>query len=713
MRYTKVVAIVMCWLSLGLADSNFPLNQPFSDYSAQNSGKTGIIEMPNARVMDDWRIRLNYHYNKPFDYFGLAISPLPRLETNFRITKIKTIYGFSAADGYGSYKDKAIDLKFLLSKEDELLPAVAIGFDDITGTGLYASKYLVLSKRRDFVDLSMGYALGRMGGEDLSKYYGKHSKDSSFDFIKSTQVSGGSFFYGAEFHINPDLSFKIERSTIDYNLDKKNAFHKNSGISEPKNKFNFGFSYNLDSQSNIAINFERGNSIAIGYRLSFGFERQGLYYLQDDPKWRANENVKEFYKTLDNHDLAKKLAYEVSAEKLSNVDVKLKENRVWVGIENPTYDTDSKAMGRAADVVDEVAPKKIEKLYITLKNRNIEHSVAKINRQDVKYIKNGIISSKQELDEALEFSNEVKLNYEEFLGSDSSLDGESEVVGSKYINFIHRPHLQTFLNAKDNPLVYRFTWLVGTRANLWDGMQFRTRFRIPIASSMNKIVDKTLEPEGSATRTDVLQYQQYKKVQLNDLTLDQVVPFVYNSYARASVGYFEAAYAGYSLEWYKPIDGGRFGIGLEYTDVRKRKVDDMLALKKQKFDTKFVNLYANLFPELGIWASLKLGEFLAGDKGGKLTFARTYKGYTVGAYIAKTDTSIFTSSENRDYIDKGIFVSVPLSLFTHRKSKGTLGYGLSAWTRDVAQSVAQPNSLVGSPYGNIYSIKQNLEDFKE
>jgi hypothetical protein len=194
----RSISIVLC-IALSLhAEITIPPNQKHNDYSAQDSGKTGLIEMPNARVLDDWSIRPHVYYNNAFMYYGVSIAPLPRLEVNLRMTQVNGVPGFGDSEGYGDYKDKAIDLKFLISKEDTFLPAVAIGFDDIHGTGLYSSKYLVATKRFDFVELSGGYALGRMGGEDLRKYGANNSDDRGINFLTSTQFGGGGVFGGAE-----------------------------------------------------------------------------------------------------------------------------------------------------------------------------------------------------------------------------------------------------------------------------------------------------------------------------------------------------------------------------------------------------------------------------------------------------------------------------------------------------------------------------------
>jgi len=63
------------------------------------------------------------------------------------------------------------------------------------------------------------------------------------------------------------------------------------------------------------------------------------------------------------------------------------------------------------------------------------------------------------------------------------------------------------------------------------------------------------------------------------------------------------------------------------------------------------------------------------------------RGVTLSAWYGATGTSMFTDSFNRGYHDKGISVDIPIRLFTGHDSKTAYRYGLSPWTRDVAQDI--------------------------
>jgi hypothetical protein len=165
--------------------------------SANYTGNTGVFETPNARLMSDWSMRMFINRDLPFTYYGLAITPLPFLEVNYHMTQIDGIAGFSDSDGYGDYKDKSLSLKLLLNKESDFLPSIVLGGEDIWGTGLYTSKYFTMSKNISYFDLTVGYAKGRLGGQQVSSIGASNSgsaENNAFSFMKELDWGGGKPF---------------------------------------------------------------------------------------------------------------------------------------------------------------------------------------------------------------------------------------------------------------------------------------------------------------------------------------------------------------------------------------------------------------------------------------------------------------------------------------------------------------------------------------
>ena len=84
----------------------------------------------------------------PFDWF----------EASFQYTDVNN-YLYSPYKEFGggqSYKDKGFDAKFRILKESTWTPAVALGFRDLGGTGLFSSEFIVATKRIRNIDLSIG-----------------------------------------------------------------------------------------------------------------------------------------------------------------------------------------------------------------------------------------------------------------------------------------------------------------------------------------------------------------------------------------------------------------------------------------------------------------------------------------------------------------------------------------------------------------------------
>ncbi len=59
--------------------------------------------------------------------------------------------------------DRSFDIKIRLWEENDWRPALAIGIQDIAGTGIYGGEYLVASKRFWDFDISLGVGWGRLG----------------------------------------------------------------------------------------------------------------------------------------------------------------------------------------------------------------------------------------------------------------------------------------------------------------------------------------------------------------------------------------------------------------------------------------------------------------------------------------------------------------------------------------------------------------------
>ena len=108
----------------------FPWDAPFNN--AANWGGTGLMETPNARILEDGVIRAGVAQALPYRWWYGGMGVFPGLEFSGRLTQITNIPSGLGPD-YGSNKDKAFDFKYQIFPESKWFPALAFGFQDIIG----------------------------------------------------------------------------------------------------------------------------------------------------------------------------------------------------------------------------------------------------------------------------------------------------------------------------------------------------------------------------------------------------------------------------------------------------------------------------------------------------------------------------------------------------------------------------------------------------
>ena len=148
-------------------------------------GFTGLINTPNAEVIDDGEVE--FQFSNQVDAFRIRhekdkytaenyfvnIGLMPNLEFSGRLANIeykdKQNHSFPFLD-----RDLSGSVKYQLPIYHEYLPHIAIGAQDIGGTGYrYKSKFIVMTQAYAFMQGSVGYGFssnhldGRFGGLEV------------------------------------------------------------------------------------------------------------------------------------------------------------------------------------------------------------------------------------------------------------------------------------------------------------------------------------------------------------------------------------------------------------------------------------------------------------------------------------------------------------------------------------------------------------------
>jgi hypothetical protein len=235
-------------------------------------GSRGLIGTPTARMAPDGELSAGASFLKNNQHYNLAFQVLPWLEASFRYSGLQHFN-----PDYPVYYDRAFGLKARLWDEDGDLPAVAIGIDDIVGTGVYSGEYIVASKRFGDIDTSLGLGWGRRGSTALFKnplavVFPSFNNRTSY-LAQAGGADFGAFFHGhdvglfggAVWHTPLDgLSAIVEYDSDTYALEKAN------GNLSPRSQVNYGLSYDLSEQTSLGLDWLYGTTLAGS--LSFKFD---------------------------------------------------------------------------------------------------------------------------------------------------------------------------------------------------------------------------------------------------------------------------------------------------------------------------------------------------------------------------------------------------------------------------------------------------------
>lgn len=237
-----------------------------------NYGSVGMIDMPSARMAPDGDVSAGVSYFQNTQRYDLGFEALPWLETDIRYSGLADFH-----EGYPVYWDRSFAIKARVWQESDILPAVALGIDDLVGTGVYSGEYLVASKQFGNFDASLGIGWGRLGSTDLFKnplgsiFHSFAKPRAAFD----ASTTAGSTLFSSFFH-GPysglfggivwhtpikNLSVIAEYSSDAYTIESQ------TGNFTPRTQLNYGLSYRVSNSVALGLDWLYGRSV--GGNLTF------------------------------------------------------------------------------------------------------------------------------------------------------------------------------------------------------------------------------------------------------------------------------------------------------------------------------------------------------------------------------------------------------------------------------------------------------------
>mgnify|MGYP003330645798 CR=1 FL=1 len=160
---TRQIIIILCFF-IGSCPL-ISIGQNHSDRYSQNAyGGIGLIETPTARFSQEGELLFGISSEKPYNRLFAKMQFFPWMEAVLRYTE--GTYTPYYKGNSQTWKDKGLDAKFRLYENLEQDLSIALGLNDLGGTGAFSGEYIVASKTLDNFDISFGLGWGRLSGLD-------------------------------------------------------------------------------------------------------------------------------------------------------------------------------------------------------------------------------------------------------------------------------------------------------------------------------------------------------------------------------------------------------------------------------------------------------------------------------------------------------------------------------------------------------------------
>ncbi len=349
--------------------------------------------------------------------------------------------------------------------------------------------------------------------------------------------------------------------------------------------------------------------------------------------------------------------------------------------------SEAQRLGRAARVLANSVPEPVEKLTLVVRNGPTESYRVTLNRRDLEMAANFQGSVEEVWRRAL-------IEKPRTTGIPDDAIRNSTVYPRTLWTF--GPRTRQHIGGPDQFMLYQFWAALNVNIALAPGLGVSAGVGKNLYHNFDKIKLKS-DSSLPHVRSDIKDYLQQGVDNLVQLQASYIFMPFEDIYFRASAGYFEEMYGGFSGEFlYHPFDS-RFAFGVDINRVWKREFRQRFGFQEYRVNTGHFNLYYN-FPFYNLLGEVNIGQYLAGDRGVTYNFSRLFDtGVRVGAWATFTNVSAAQFGEGS--FDKGIFVSIPFSVFLPISTTAHGNFGFRPLTRDGGQRVGVR--------GRLYDVSAN------
>ncbi len=702
-KSTPVFILSFLFLSISLPAQYNDYAYLYRGPSFSNYGTLGLINAPNARFHKEGTIAFNWSHNQPYLRGSLIMYPFDWFEASYQYTDVNNyLYSpYKEFSGGQSFKDKSFDAKFRLLKEKSFIPALAIGFRDFAGTGVFSSEYIVASKGTKNIDFSIGMGWGGLSGgiktknpliglNDRFKIREYTEGGQGGEFSPDSYFSGSAGIFGGFEYVFPfvkGLTFSAEYDPINYEVEGLKKLEKIDS------KWNFALKYPLTNGIRLRLGVTRGNTLNFSFSYNQNFSKRDPYKIKNDPP-----------KKIENSDAIRRLitddkerTYKAALLYLKRNDIALQtanieDNKLQVTYSQSKFFEKTRSLGRTADVLNQIIPDYIEHFEITLLNADIPMFTAEFPRESFARFQ------KQKMHDPL--LSDIDLYRKPNPRKTHEFQPPPDLPS---IKTRFAPSMQNQVGGPDG------FWFGQIDLSLDVEIAFARNINVSGVASVNvwnnmdelKLKSSSVLPH---VRTDINEYlkNSRNKPYISNLQANYFFSPFGDIYGKLSAGLLEQMFGGYGFEiLYKPFDG-IWGIGAEAWRVKQRDFEGGFGFQDYETTTGHLSFYLRE-PRTGLFLALSGGRYLAEDSGFSFDLSRQFKsGMNLGAFFSLTDISKEEFGEGS--FDKGFYFNIPVQMFFKNYQNEQTSFSFRPITRDGA-------ARLGHDF-NVWSITTAAERWK-
>ena len=574
--------------------------------------------MPSARIYDEATHGVTLYSGDPDTKLTFTSSPFNWLEASFFYSNIDGLnYCIFEYDPVCNqdYKDKGFNFK-LKVKEEGAFPAIAIGINDLGGTGYYGSEYIVASYGINNLDLHFGLGWGALNGSKNNFKNPLGYLSDRFNNRPDTEADVGEFTAGRYFSgetVSPffGLSFAMNKKTL-LKLEYDTTLTPGKiGYEDPKEDFSLGLEYSFNKNFSIGFFAERGNAASLKFIYKNNpIEKKSHYRYQKARSKENDDKYTKFIKNVENNGIGVNKILETSES---------------IGIELTQFAYPN------LDIVEEI-----------IKSASIDAGISKEIKKDLRIAD---LQAVKEYD--VEFENNSELIYER--------------KPQRKFNTKNNISFRPFIASREE--FFKGAIMLQNRSEfiISDNFFFTTNLKYSLADNFD---DLTIPPKTTypaQVRSDIKEYLRSfnEGIFIGRAQFDYHITPKKNHHIMATAGILEEMFSGIGFEYLYFKQDSNFAVGFEIFDVIKRDYEMRFGTLDYRNVVGSVNFYHRNYGLIPFDTKLSYGEYLAGDKGATIEFSRSFKnGTKFGVFASFTDVSSEQYGEGS--FDKGVFFNVPI-----------------------------------------------------